>query len=561
MVNEGREYRILGTIGKGGFGTVYKAELLGEGGFVKTVALKVLNAEVAQMDEVAQRLRDEARVLGLVHHRAMVKVDGLVKLDGRWTIVMEYVEGVDFKKLIGDDIPQGPALEMITEIASALRSAYEQLGPDGKPLCMLHRDIKPSNLALTAAGEVKVLDFGTARGNFASREARTEQLAFGTVDYMSPERMEFIDLPAGDIYALGVVLYEMLAGQSLGRTSPRPDKHALKRQEAVDALVAKGCNEGVVALVRDMLAFEAADRPTAREVEQRGRDLRAGAGGPWLSDWASGVVLRLLEASKGPKIDEMTGIVLREQSGSFDRTAAPVQPADGPRTQWVRTPTPLDVRNGEGATPSVPMPPPASSPPQAAAVAPPARSSGAMVAFVGVGATLFTLFAVAALIGLGVYTRESWLPTDVQERLAKVSEERSPEVVHPEAPAAEVKPAEVKPAEVVSGEATPPEAKPPEVTAKPVEKPGEAPATVKPAATKPKPAGTARVVVEGEATAVRLIKDGKAAPLDRVPPGTWTIEATFPGRGAVAAGSVTLNAGERVTVVCRAAFARCEAKR
>lgn len=559
MVNEGREYRILGTIGKGGFGTVYKAELLGEGGFVKVVALKVLNADVAQMDEVAQRLRDEARVLGLVHHRAMVKVDGLVKLDNRWTIVMEYVEGVDFKHLIGEEIPPGPALEMITEIASALRSAYEQTGPDGKPLCMLHRDIKPSNLALTAAGEVKVLDFGTARGNFKGREAKTEQLAFGTVDFMSPERMEFIDLPAGDIYALGVVLYEMLSGQSLGRTSPRPDKHAQKRQEAVDTLVAKGCDEGVVSLVRDMLAFEAADRPTARQVEQRGRDLRVGLGGPWLSDWASGVVNRLLESSMGPKTDEMTGIVLREQSNSFARTTPAV---DGQQTQWVRTPTPLDLRSA-GAREEAAAPPPSPPPPAYVPSAePPPRGSGAMVAVVGVGATLFTLFAVAGLIGLAFYLRESWLPVGVQERLADLSAERGSKV--PDEPPRDA-PSEV-PAKSVpaapEADATP-DVPPAEV--KPVEAPAPPKDTPpKPAAPKssaPKTAATGRVVVEGEAESVRLVKDGKVAPLGRVPPGTWTIEATFPGRGEVAAGSVTVGAGTTVTVVCRAAFARCEPKK
>ena len=88
VVSGGRRYRVLGTLGRGGFGTVYKAELQGEGGFTKTVALKVLNPEVSGIDEVARRLRDEARVLGLIHHRAIVQVDALVRLDGRWAVVM-----------------------------------------------------------------------------------------------------------------------------------------------------------------------------------------------------------------------------------------------------------------------------------------------------------------------------------------------------------------------------------------------------------------------------------------------------------------------------------------
>ena len=97
----GRRYRVLGTIGKGGFGTVYKAEMLGEGDFTKVVALKVLNPEAALVDEVAQRMRDEARILGLVRHRAIVQVDGLVRFDNQWTIVMEYLEGVDLREAVG----------------------------------------------------------------------------------------------------------------------------------------------------------------------------------------------------------------------------------------------------------------------------------------------------------------------------------------------------------------------------------------------------------------------------------------------------------------------------
>src|SRR5262245_35712256 len=95
-----RRYRVIRTVGKGGFGTVYRAELLGASGFQKQVALKVLNPDVEGSERVARRFRDEARVLGLIHHRAIVQVDGLVRLDGRWTVVMEYVEGIDLRKVI-----------------------------------------------------------------------------------------------------------------------------------------------------------------------------------------------------------------------------------------------------------------------------------------------------------------------------------------------------------------------------------------------------------------------------------------------------------------------------
>ena len=122
-MNEVRRYRVLETLGKGGFGTVYRAELLGSGGFAKQVALKVLNDEGQR--EIAHRLRDEARILGHIRHRAIVGVDGLAHLDEGWAVVMEYIDGVDAKELLAaGPVPARCALEIVEEAASALHAAY-----------------------------------------------------------------------------------------------------------------------------------------------------------------------------------------------------------------------------------------------------------------------------------------------------------------------------------------------------------------------------------------------------------------------------------------------------
>ncbi|MBK9649375.1 MAG: protein kinase [Deltaproteobacteria bacterium] len=131
-MGEPRRYNILGTLGKGGFGTVYKAQLHGSAGFTKIVALKVLNAEVAGKEEFARRARDEARVLGLVRHRAIVQVDGLVVLQGHWVVVMEYVSGVDLKRLMqAGPVPPGVAAGS-SEVAQALDAAYREPGARGQ---------------------------------------------------------------------------------------------------------------------------------------------------------------------------------------------------------------------------------------------------------------------------------------------------------------------------------------------------------------------------------------------------------------------------------------------
>lgn len=527
-----RRYRILGTIGKGGFGTVFKAELMGESGFSKVVALKVLNPDVSEVKEIAERMRDEARVLGLVHHRSIVQVDALLQLEGRWTIVMEYVNGVDLKHLIREGpVPAGPALEIATEVASALRAAKEQPGPDGKPLCLLHRDIKPPNIQLTSAGEVKVLDFGTARANFASREAKTQEMAFGTLDYMAPERLEFVDVPAGDVYALGIVLFEMLTGTSLGHTSPRPTWHQQLRQEAVTRLHDAGVHEGVIALIKDMLAFEADDRPDLRTVEQRGRDLRVACGGPWLSDWAADIVPRILSARTTTDADETTGTILEE--GATAHTQIPG--GGGSDTAWVRA-------QGGQQVPPTPAPqfestkPVVTVSPHDVLVGRPQSASRT-----GLWAALAGLAALVLFGGLAVFAATTFLPEGTLPWAATTEPVEEDEPPAPE-PTAVAEPAAPEP---VVPEPVAPEPAAPEPVATPT------PVTPSPTVAR------GRVVVEGDATDVTLLKGTRRVFPGRVPVGTYTIEATFEGRGTVNAGTVTITDGGTVTLDCQRAFARC----
>ena len=198
MSEAGRQFRFVRPIASGGFGTVYLAKEERPDGFSRVVAVKLLNAQWSDSDELSGRIRDEARLLGLLKHRNIVDVYDMTSLDGRAAVVMEYLEAVDLRFLIrhleaqGKRIPVRVGLEMVSQVAHALDAAYNRPPMKGeKPLRVIHRDIKPSNIMLDGHGLPKVLDFGVAQSDMTSREANTSELQFGSVEYMAPERLFF----------------------------------------------------------------------------------------------------------------------------------------------------------------------------------------------------------------------------------------------------------------------------------------------------------------------------------------------------------------------------------
>jgi eukaryotic-like serine/threonine-protein kinase len=270
-MNAGRRFELILELGTGAFGTVYLAEMVSQGSFRKRVALKVLNPQWEGASDAARRLRDEARVLGRLRHRNVVQVDDLVRLGGRWGVVMEHVPGADLERVAqalntaGVAFPAAAALEMAAAVASALDAAWNGCVDESAPLRVIHRDIKPSNIRLTPEGDIKVLDFGIARAEFDEREAKTEQVRYGSVGYMAPERLlgeaEVIE---GDVYALGCVLYEVLAGRALGRAELAPAKQERQVAEAC-ALVLEQRGPSIaeaVELLSSMLRYEPDERPS-----------------------------------------------------------------------------------------------------------------------------------------------------------------------------------------------------------------------------------------------------------------------------------------------------------
>lgn len=273
-----RRFRIVKELAEGAFGKVYLAEMITGDNFKSVVAIKLLHGKWVGHEEIVQRSRDEARVLGLLHHRNIVRVEDLTSINGQCAIIMEYLEGVDLKSLVrycreqNLRLPRKVAFEIIASTATALDAAFHRKTLNsGQALRLIHRDIKPSNVMVTVAGEVKVLDFGTARAQFEHREAETQALAFGSAAYMSPERMMGDpDTPAGDIFSLGITLYELLALAGFGKIFIRGEKYDQSLNERVDGLDLSDLGQARATHVRQvlrlMLNYDPTERPSAQQV-------------------------------------------------------------------------------------------------------------------------------------------------------------------------------------------------------------------------------------------------------------------------------------------------------
>jgi len=198
-------YRPLGLLGRGGMGEVHLArdEVLG-----RDVAVKVLAEQYSHDGEAVERFRREARSAAALSHPHVVPVHDLGETaDGAHYIVMEYVPGGTLKERIlrGGAMDVRTAARISHQVAAALGAAHDA--------GVVHRDVKPENILFAGSGEAKVTDFGIARS--ASSPRLTEAgFTLGTADYMSPEQaMGEAVGPASDLYSLGVVLYQMLAGE------------------------------------------------------------------------------------------------------------------------------------------------------------------------------------------------------------------------------------------------------------------------------------------------------------------------------------------------------------
>lgn len=216
-----QRYRVIEKLASGGMAEVFRAESAGVEGFKKQVAIKRVLPHLSEKKKFISMFLDEARLSAHLSHSNVAQVFDIGVGDNAFFIVMEYVDGADLKAVIetlrnaGREFPLEEACFIALKICEGLAYAHELVDPKGRPLNVVHRDVSPPNVLITKYGEVKIVDFGLAKAS-SQLEKSEPGIIKGKFSYLSPEAAQGLEVDhRTDIFAVGIILWEMLAGRRL----------------------------------------------------------------------------------------------------------------------------------------------------------------------------------------------------------------------------------------------------------------------------------------------------------------------------------------------------------
>jgi serine/threonine-protein kinase len=262
------KYRVIRKIDSGGMAEVFQGVAEGIEGFKKKVAIKRVLPHLVENKKFLAMFLDEARLSLRMNHANVVHVFDIGQAGGTYFIVMEFVDGTNLKKLMqwmrenGTRMPLPMAIHIVMEVGRGLAYAHELTDADGKNLGIVHRDVSPPNILLSRQGEVKIVDFGLAKAT-SQLEHTDPGVVKGKFAYLAPEAAWGRDVDhRADIFACGIMLYELLVGRRLflGETDVKTVE--LVRRAEVPPLDDVEVEKRPVleAIVRKALAYEPTDR-------------------------------------------------------------------------------------------------------------------------------------------------------------------------------------------------------------------------------------------------------------------------------------------------------------
>ena len=342
-------YRVIGPLGAGGMGEVFRAR---DAKLHRDVALKMLPGAFEFDPDRLARFRREAQVLAALNHPHIAAIYGLEESNGRQALVLELVEGVTLAERIADrPLSSAEALTIALQIAEALEVAHEK--------GIIHRDLKPANVKVTPAGVVKVLDFGLAKTAAGDLE-RTNALpsptvpgetqvgvVLGTAAYMSPEqaRGQVVDART-DIWAFGCVLFEMLAGRKVFDADARSDAITkILEQEPDWSLLPNSTPATIRRLLRQCLHKDRRRRlqtiAEARLVIEQLLAPRSLSRRTWLAIGSAAVLVILVGAYVWSRFDRRPAASRSDwvQLTNLDSVTQPALSPDGRMVAFIRGPS------------------------------------------------------------------------------------------------------------------------------------------------------------------------------------------------------------------------------
>lgn len=320
--------------------TVYVGRLMGAVGFSRSVAIKQLHPQYARSPEFVAQFLDEARLTARIRHPNVVQVLDVVARDGELFVIMEYVEGEPLSRLAraaSAAIPLPIVSSIIVQALLGLNAAHEATSDGGAPLEIVHRDVSPQNILVGIDGISHILDFGVAKASSRVHTTENGQIK-GKLSYMAPEQLQNLEVDRRcDVFATGVVLWELLCGKRLfARNDPGATVAAvLSGQVPPPRQLRPDVSPALEAVVLKALAPNREQRfATAREMaialEQAVEPASALKTGAWVEGVAKESLVRraalLREAEEESSVNKVTDLESLQRSLSSNATSAPPPP-------------------------------------------------------------------------------------------------------------------------------------------------------------------------------------------------------------------------------------------